>query len=175
MYKMLTSGKFANPRLGSGANRVNSPTGLDSFKPWMERDTALTKLAMTAPLDFVVTLLGRIKRHAGSNHAISMLTPAQARQLRYYILRNKIKPADFRAAPRPGGHRDAEYNQLASLMRWPLVVPGQHDERQQPLPFALAGNDQSGNPREPVEQPIRQDRNQEEFEQMPRQRRRPSP
>ena len=137
VYLMLTSMKYAAPDLGSGAGRVEQPFELTSFKTMFDRTPDLASTAADEPVEFLRRLVATT-RHLE-------LSPPQIRQLRFYVAKNRITAEQFRAAV---GYDD-EYNKLASLLRWPLVIPGRQDPRQQPLAFARTGQDLSGVPREP--------------------------
>jgi hypothetical protein len=136
IYRMLTSMKYAQPTLGIGQGRVDVPGAISSLQPLFNRDTNLAKLSVSDPLQFV----GRI----GSMVLTKTFTflPQQLRQFRFYIAKNKITSEKFRSAIRD----DSVYNAIASLMRWPHVVPGDHHPHQQVLPFAQYGHDRSGTP-----------------------------
>jgi hypothetical protein len=150
VYRMLTSAKYSEPELGSGMGRVDTPPMLSGFAQVFSTEPRMAKVAQTNPGMF-------LSRIAGMLYTGSHLDPLQLRQLRFYIARNKLTAEALRAEFQD----DTLYNALAHVMRWPMVVPGQHDPRQQTLPFAHSGNDQSGNPPQPVQQREVPDRRQQ--------------
>lgn len=135
VYKMLTGIKYQKPELGSGTGRIESPFALSAFRTLFDRNPTIAKTANTSPMDFVRIIASQL----ASKEII--LTPLQLRQLRFFMAKHKITGDTLRAN---NYGDDASYNALANIMRWPLVVPGDHDERQQAFPFARTGRDLSG-------------------------------
>jgi hypothetical protein len=126
VYRMLTSGKFQDDNLGSGAAGRNAPPMmLSAFKSFFVRDPGLLRLADSAPIYFIARLLRNFRGQQVT------LSPLAARQLRFYVARHKLTPAEVRQEI---GDDDV-YDRFAAVMRWPLVVPGEHDERQGALGF----------------------------------------
>lgn len=142
VYKMLTSMKYHNPRLGSGAMQVAVPFTLSSLKSVLDRDPEMAKQAVHSPYQFLANLGTSLVDRSVK------LVPMQVRQLRFYVAKHKITADMFRNF---FPNSDPLYNTIANIMRWPLVVPGDHDPTQQTLPFVRSGVDLSGQPEEPVE------------------------
>jgi hypothetical protein len=140
VYKMLTSSKFKDPSLGSGAGRVQPPQTLSAFQLIFDKNPKLNKMVENPPL--FLYWVGTALR----DKTIS-LGPQQIRQLRFFVAKSKIDAETFRKA----FNDDSIYNQIANLMRWPIVVPGVHSDNQQTLPFAQHGRDYSGEVKEPEE------------------------
>lgn len=159
VYRMLTTGKFAQASLKKvkKPEPVALPSMLSSFADIIKSDRRLAvALQGGYPSLFVTRLINALD--------FSNITPIQARQLRFLIASRKISAEYIQ-----GATDGATYNAVASIMKWPLVVPGEQDPRQDPLPFALrgdrfpSGQDLSGRPREDDPETDRYARRQREL------------
>jgi len=155
VYKMLTTSKFKDPSLGSGVGRIQPPTALSAFQTIFDQNPKLNKMVENPPL--FLHWIGTALRDKTIN-----LGPQQIRQLRFFIAKSKIDAETFRKA----FNDDTIYNQLANLMRWPIVVPGVHPDDQQTLPFAQPGRDYSGQVKEPEEPYLQRYRRQNREREM---------
>jgi len=152
VYRMLTGTKFSNPALNQSAKTLTIPFDLSSFETFIKRDNHLRELMNNSDMKSVIQgLLNQID--------VQNLSNLQFRQMRFLLAKYKITAAEV--------HRwlqnDTKYNQWANLLRWPIVVPGYHDRRQQTLGFAMHGDDYSGQPDRTPTNPDRTDYRQDDL------------
>ena len=136
IYRMLTTTKFSDPKLNVPRAAPKVPMMLSAFTTMITRSLDMLWNAEYDPILFVKSVLSNT---VGDDGVVRM-TQQQVRQLRFYLAKRKVTPEQFRQA----AVNDTQYNWLANVVKWPLVVPGYQDDRQQPLPFARQGSDLSG-------------------------------
>jgi hypothetical protein len=115
IYQMLTSPKFSTPSLRKQP-QFQVPYGLNTFDKFLKQERP------QEPFNAILQY-----------YDFTQMTPVQARQLRMVIAKQKLKPAEIRSIV----DDDERYNQLASKLRFPLVVPT--DPGQQTMPYSWAG------------------------------------
>ncbi len=118
VFEMLDQGKFVHPDLGFGKQSASGKPGdqvpfeLDQFAPMFRKYRfMLFDVQSKEPVAFLTDLGKQVMV------GLERVTPAQQRQLRRYVLVNKVQPADMRAYAGP-----KIYNSLAPIIGWPSVA-----------------------------------------------------
>jgi hypothetical protein len=150
VYKILTSDKFSSPELTKKPKPpLVIPLMLNSFTDLIRRTPALATSIRNSDMSYQPS--STIKQLLVALDP-STMNRMQVRQLRFILAKNKIDASHVYQLLKTATPDDSQYNRFANIMGWPLVVPGDHDDAQEPLPFAMRGHDPSGTPPPPPDE-----------------------